>query len=65
MPDSTPGQDVQDKAASEVTFIQEGPDRYRVFTPHYFNDGDGLVIVLKKDSSSWVLSDEGHTAPCR
>ena len=36
-------------------------DRYQVFTPFLFDDGDHLVIVLKRNNSHWVLSDEGHT----
>jgi hypothetical protein len=36
-------------------------ERYRVFTPFLFEDGDHLAIVLRRDSSAWTLSDEGHT----
>ena len=34
---------------------------YRVFTPFEFDDGDGLVIVLRQDADGWVLTDEAHT----
>ena len=27
-----------------------------------FDDGDHLVIVLKKENSQWILSDEAHTS---
>ncbi|MCY3766263.1 MAG: DUF1828 domain-containing protein [Gemmatimonadetes bacterium] len=36
-------------------------DRFRVFTPFMFDDGDHLDIVLRKDGTRWVLSDEAHT----
>ena len=39
----------------------EGMERYRVFTPFLFEDGDHLAIVLKKEGPGWVLSDEAHT----
>ena len=26
-----------------------------------FHDGDHLALVLKREESGWVLSDEGHT----
>jgi hypothetical protein len=38
-----------------------GTERYRVFTPFMFNDGDHFTIVLKREGDGWVLSDEGHT----
>lgn len=39
----------------------EGEERFPVFTPFLFEDGDHLAIVLKKQENTWVLSDEGHT----
>lgn len=41
--------------------LEEGKNRYRVFTPFQFRNGDHLAIVLKKVNGEWVLSDEGHT----
>jgi hypothetical protein len=41
--------------------VQEGIERYRVFTPFQFDDGDSFAIVLKKMGKDWILSDEGHT----
>jgi len=41
--------------------MQEGIERYRVFTPFQFDDGDSFAIVLKKNGTDWILSDEGHT----
>lgn len=46
---------------SEVELHAEGPDRYRVFTPFTFDDGDEFALVYKRSSNGWVLTDEGHT----
>ena len=53
--------DFREKVSAKVRLAQEGVDRYRVFTPFLFEDGDHLAIVLKKQRSNWTLSDEGHT----
>lgn len=45
----------------QVRIEPEGANRFRVFTPFMFNDGDHLAIVLKKEGRGWLLSDEGHT----
>ena len=36
-------------------------NRFLVFTPFTFDDGDHLAIVLKRYDKHWFLSDEGHT----
>jgi len=54
-------QDFHEKVSAKVRLVADGMDRYRVFTPFFFEDGDHLAIVLKKVGSSWVLSDEAHT----
>jgi len=54
-------QDFREKVGSKIRLISEGIDRYRVFTPFLFDDGDHLSIVLKREQSHWALSDEGHT----
>ena len=41
--------------------MREGINRFRVFTPFRFEDGDHLAIVLKEVEKHWILSDEGHT----
>ena len=51
----------KEKVCQEIRLVQEGVDRYRVFTPFQFEDGDSLSIVFKKIESDWTLSDEGHT----
>lgn len=54
-------QDFKQKVSAKIKLQPEGVDRYRVFTPFMFDDGDHLAVVLKQDDGSWVLSDEGHT----
>lgn len=53
--------DFQRKVSEKVRLASEGIDRYRVFTPFMFDDGDHLAIVLRKEGGAWTLSDEGHT----
>jgi len=54
-------QDFREKVCAKVRLASEGMDRFRVFTPFLFEDGDHLAIVLKRESGCWLLSDEGHT----
>ena len=54
-------QDFIDKVSAKVRVLPDGMDRFRVFTPFRFDDGDHITIVLKKEQACWVLSDEGHT----
>ena len=51
----------REKVCERVSLSAEGIDRYRVFTPFMFEDGDHLSVVLKREDGRWVLSDEGHT----
>jgi hypothetical protein len=53
--------DFKEKVSSKISLQLEGVERYRVFTPFMFDDGDHLAVVLKRDNGSWVLTDEGHT----
>ena len=53
--------DFYEKVSMKVRLAADGAERFRVFTPFLFEDGDHLSIVLKKDGSKWVLSDEAHT----
>ena len=50
-----------DKVSAEIRLSTDGRDRFRVFTPFRFDDGDHLAIVLKKVGERWLISDEGHT----
>ena len=54
-------QDFRYKVCEKLKVLSEGIERFRVFTPFMFEDGDHLSIVLKKENGSWILSDEGHT----
>jgi len=49
------------KVSNEVRLFAEGADRYQVFTPFTFDDGDHLTILLKQNGTRWYLSDEAHT----
>src|SRR4030067_106805 len=51
----------REKVNAKIMLTSEGVERFRVFTPFLFEDGDHLAIVLKKEDLNWVLSDEGHT----
>ena len=51
----------REEVSNDVRLVAEGADRYLVFTPFYFDDGDHLTILLKRDGTRWVLSDEAHT----
>ena len=53
--------DFKAKVCEKIRLAGEGMDRFRVFTPFLFEDGDHLAILLKREGSGWVLSDEGHT----
>jgi len=53
--------DFKSKVCEQLRLTQEGEDRFRVFTPFMFEDGDHLAIVLKREHEHWLLSDEGHT----
>lgn len=61
MPLDTIEQDFRQKVSAKVRLVAEGMDRFRVFTPFLFEDGDHLSIVLKREETRWVLSDEAHT----
>jgi hypothetical protein len=51
----------REKVCREIDLEAEGVDRYIVYTPFMFDDGDHFVIVLRKEKEHWVLSDEAHT----
>jgi hypothetical protein len=53
--------DFRRKIGETVRLAEDGVNRYRVFTPVLFEDGDHLAIVIRREDSRWVLSDEGHT----
>lgn len=49
------------KVSREIDLEPEGVDRYVVYTPFLFDDGDHYVVVLKREGKGWVLTDEAHT----
>ncbi len=51
----------RDKVCDHINLQPEGLDRYRVVTPFEFDDGDALVVVLRRHEGGWILTDEGHT----
>ena len=51
----------REKVSAKVRLVAEGVDRYRVFTPFLFEDGDHFAIVLRKEGARWVFTDEAHT----
>ena len=53
--------DFHEKVSAKIRLEAEGIERFRVFTPFLFEDGDHLAIVLKREETRWVLSDEAHT----
>ena len=53
--------DFKRKVCEQLRLASEGVDRFRVFTPFLFEDGDHLAIVLRLEKGTWLLSDEGHT----
>lgn len=46
---------------SSVEIEERGIDRYVIHTDFTYPDGDELRIILKKQDSDWILTDEGHT----
>jgi len=61
MPVENIERDFHAKVSEKIRLRTESVDRHVVFTPFMFDDGDHLVIVLKKEGGKWVLSDEAHT----
>ncbi len=49
------------KVCEKINIGSEGINRYIVFTPFMFDDGDHLPILLKQENDQWYLTDEGHT----
>jgi hypothetical protein len=51
----------RDRVNEAIDLIPADHQKYRVSTPFQFDDGDNLVIILKREDKDWILSDEGHT----
>lgn len=53
--------DFREKVCATIRLVSQGVNRFRVFTPFLFEDGDHFVVVLKREGAGWVLTDEAHT----
>lgn len=49
------------QVGESVDLLAEGTDRWQVFTPFHFDDGDHFVVILKREGDGWYLTDEAHT----
>jgi hypothetical protein len=49
------------KISGEIDLERQGPNRYILYTPFAFPDGDHYVLTLSQKNGMWALSDEGHT----
>lgn len=54
-------QEFKRKVCDGISLVQEGLNRFIVFNPFMFDDGDHLVVLLKPENDKWYLTDEGHT----
>ncbi len=57
----TINREIKSKISNEIEIIAEGENRFRLFSPFTFIDGDEFCILLKKTSKGWQITDEGHT----
>lgn len=56
------GNSFKSSVADSIQLFPDGKDRYRIFTPFHFDDGDHFVIVLRKEKDGKLsITDEGHT----
>lgn len=54
-------QDFKRNVCEQIRLLARGIDRFVVFQPFTFNDGDHFVVILRREGPGWVLTDEGHT----
>jgi len=52
---------LRDKISNEISLREEGVNRFRIFNPYEFDDGDHFSIFLKKENGNWKFTDEAHT----
>lgn len=52
---------LKDKISREISLKEEGINRFRIFNPYEFDDGDHFSIFLKKENGHWKFTDEAHT----
>jgi hypothetical protein len=53
--------DFRDRISEQIDIRPEGEDRFVIFTPFRFQDGDHFAIFLKKQNGNWVFTDEAST----
>jgi len=61
MSDEVIERDFRRAVCERIELVPAGQQRYRVFTPFTFDDGDHLGVILRREPDRWVLTDEGHT----
>lgn len=61
MPEERVEREFRRQVGESVALLAEGKDRWQVFTPFHFDDGDHFVVVLKREGDRWYLTDEAHT----
>ena len=63
MPDSieTIEKEFIEKSPTTIALAIAGHGRFRILTPHTFEDGDHPRIVLKKEKGNWKYTDDGNT----
>jgi hypothetical protein len=54
-------EDFRRAVSSQIDLEPQGVDRFRVVTPLRFEDGDHFTVLLKREATRWILSDEAHT----
>jgi hypothetical protein len=52
---------LKDKISREISLKEEGVNRFRIFNPYEFDDGDHFSIFLKKENGHWKFTDDAHT----
>lgn len=52
---------LRNTVSSEISLLDEGLNRFRVFTPFEFGDGDHFSIILKEQDGTYIFTDEAHT----
>lgn len=52
---------LRDKISQAISVKTEGVNKFRVFTPFQFSDGDHFKIILEKSAEGYRISDEADT----
>ncbi len=49
------------KICEQIDIEAESENRFKIYTPFIFSDGDHISITLKRENNQWLLTDEGNT----